>query len=86
MALFFIRKRELKTGVKDGGRQRASFRQGTDFSSNHYKVATGHTSAGRLDGGVQCEQIGLAGSAADEVENSIDMRRMVDKDVDCWAA
>ncbi|MNH14212.1 hypothetical protein D3C79_738000 [compost metagenome] len=48
-------------------------RQVADFVGDHGETAPGFTGTGRLDRGIQGQQVGLLGNAADHIENLADV-------------
>ena len=76
-----IAHRFLRRGLDSGdlladlaGRLRGLLGQRLHFGSDHRKTAAGFAGARRLDGGIQRQQIGLAGDGVDQLDHVADAR------------
>src|SRR5690606_33119284 len=57
-------------------------RQAADLPGDYREAAPGVTGARRLDRRIQRQQVGLAGDAADEIDDAIDLLRALGQGVD----
>ncbi len=64
------------------GRQRGLFRQAANLPGDNCETTPGLAGTRRLDRGIQRQQIGLAGDAADEIDDAVDLLRALGKGID----